>query len=333
MCRSSSRTTIRIWFLWPEQLKGALGKIAEADTLDDLPLEVRVSFGIVTKTDQGRIEVQNDSNSAVIEPNQDAEFSFNQLKQAITPLDGQESETHISTIVDEFTSFIKPILPTGIVRPEDLTRYEIGFDSVLAIVDNKTDLPDENPLEDKQRYRERNPTDVILADLLNDAGLLGQRIGDFPTLETIRIPLNEWLRNEMRPTLVYDQFTTQKAKSFVRSQVEPVYDLINEGDEFLPPDGVLEEELLRTLEAEYAASIEGIPLAGENGTGRGLSHFGDRASFVHLLVHRDQRSAGDQRLGAFFWVFTHHRRGRPHWAGSSLSIPCEVRSQSSWRQR
>ncbi|MEZ5948101.1 MAG: hypothetical protein R3C12_02460 [Planctomycetaceae bacterium] len=237
----------------PERLKAALGVIAEAKQLGDVSEEVQRAFGLLPHSE---IVVAEKPGG---DPAQDAEFRFRQLKQAITPLDGVRSETHISTIIDELVRLIEPLYKKGLVNPKVLERTEIGLDSQLAIVDRQAQLPDDNPLADEQLWISVRITDVAMSDLLNDAGYLSQRWSDYPTLETIRQPLQAWLRNQSRPTLEYDQSATQQARRWAGRQVEPVYDVINEGDVFLPPDGVIDQNLLRVLEAEYQASLEMFP--------------------------------------------------------------------------
>ncbi len=236
----------------PERLQAALGVIAEARQLNELSEEVRRAFGLISQTAAPGEKPVND-------PDAQAAFRFQQLKQAITPLDGVRSETHISSIVDEFTRLIEPLYKKGLVNPKILERSEIGLDSQLAIVDRNATLPDPNPLGDEQLWILVRITDVSLSDLLNDAGFLSQRWSDYPTLETIRQPLDTWLRNQSRPTLEYDQSATQQARRWAGKQVEPVYDVINEGDTFLSPDGVIDANLIRVLEAEYQASLEMFP--------------------------------------------------------------------------
>ena len=238
----------------PERLQGALGAVAEAETVDELSEEVKRAFGLVLQPPLAN-EPGRTTERPVAEPEQDVHFRFQQLKQAITPLDGLKFETHISTIVDEFTRLIEPLHKKGLVNPKVLERAEVGLDSQLAIVDRRTVLPEDNPLEDERLWILVRMTDVTLSDLLNDAGFLSQRWSDYPTLETIRRPLELWMRNQARPTLDYDQSATQLARRWAGRQVEPIYDVINEGDRFLPPDGVIDQALLAILYAEYEASL------------------------------------------------------------------------------
>ena len=240
----------------PERLKAALGAVSEAESLDDLSEEVRRAFGLMPVPP---VESVAPATAETSEKKDDAAFRFQQLKQAITPLDGSQFDTHISTIVDEFDRLIEPLHKKGLVNPVVLERSDLGLDSQLAIVDKQTDLPEHNPLADEQLWISVRIIDVTLSDLLNDAGYLSQRWSDFPTLETIRRPLETWLRNQARPTLEYDQSATQVARRWAGKQVEPVYDVINEGDVFLPPDGVIDQNLLGVLRAEYDASLELFP--------------------------------------------------------------------------
>ena len=242
--------------LAPDQLKAALGAIAEAKTLTDLSLEVRQAFGLIEGPSIPKIDLTNPTQGGAIDVSTDVRFRFEQLKQAITPLDARQSDTHISSIIDEFTRLIQPLYKTGIIDARDLTRRDLGLDSPLAIVDANVELPRPNPLEDTELWIAVSITDVALSDLLNDAGFLGHRWSDFPRLETIRQPLEQWMRNQVRHTLEYDQANTQLARRWAGKQVEPVYDLINEGDEFLPPDGIVDRNLLNILIAEYEASLE-----------------------------------------------------------------------------
>ncbi|MCA8987758.1 MAG: HDIG domain-containing protein [Planctomycetaceae bacterium] len=240
----------------PERLKAALGAIAESESLEHLSLEIREAFGLSGQVNLTTIQPTDSGNGSALTANDDAQFRYQQLREAITPLDARQSETHISSIIDEYSRFIQPLLKTGLINPKDLARRDLGLDSPLAIVNSQVNLPKPNPLEDTEIWMAASITDVSLSDLLNDAGFLGQRWSDFPRLDIIRAPLTNWMRNQVRPTLEYDQASTQRARRFAGERVEPVYDLINEGDEFLPPDGVIDQNLLNTLWAQYKASLD-----------------------------------------------------------------------------
>jgi len=259
----------------PQQLKAALGAVAEADTLADLNPEVRQAFGLVqapapAETPPGPAQPEQPAT----DQSQDVRFRFEQLKQAITPLDAQQFDTHISSIIDEFTRFLHPIIKTGILDPRDLERRELSLDSTLAIVDADVDLPRPNPLDNTEVWNPATITDVSLSDLLNDAGLLSQRWSDYARLEPIRRSLERWMRNTVRPTLEYDQAMTQTARRWAGQQVEPVYDLINEGDELVPPGELVDQSRLNILLAEYEAFLEVFPAEARLG----------RLSIVFLMV-------------------------------------------------
>jgi len=244
----------------PDQLRGALGSIAEAGNYKELSKDVRKAFGLISNEDSSQLEIMGTKKgSLTAEAVNNIEFDFQQLKQVITPLDVEQSETHISTIVEEFRQLIDPILPTGIADPEEIKYRKISIDATLAIFDKDAVIPLEDPLADKQKWIATHLPDVMLSDLLNDAGLLGQRWGDFPTLVTIRQPLERWLRSQCQSSLTYDQVATKNAIEKARSQVEPAYNHISRGEELIPPDGVIDASLLSILEAEYHASLAQFP--------------------------------------------------------------------------
>ncbi|MBL4886123.1 MAG: HDIG domain-containing protein [Planctomycetaceae bacterium] len=245
----------------PDQLRAALGHIAEAGNHRELSLEVQEAFGLQSEQ-HTPLELSNsdDNDSLTVEAGNDVEFYFQQLKQVITPLDVEQSETHISSIIDEFQRFLEPIFVTGVVDPAAIKYRKIAIDSTLAIVQKKdSQLPDENPLSNKNKWISVQLTEVTLSDLLNDAGLLGQQWGDYPTLVTIRHPLEHWLRQQVRPSLKFDQAATKNANSWARNEVQPVYNLISQGEELIAPDGVVDRNVLAILEAEYHASLEKFP--------------------------------------------------------------------------
>ncbi len=244
----------------PDQLRGALGNIAEAGNYKELSREVREAFGLISNEETSQLEIPNENKGSLTAvAGNNIEFDFQQLKQVITPLDVEQSETHISTIVEEFRQLLEPILPTGIVDPEEIKYRKISLDATLAIIDKNVTIKQDDPLADKQKWISVRLTDVILSDLLNDAGVLGQKWGDYPTLVTIRSPLERWLRNQSQPSLSYDQLATKNAIEKARSQVEPVYNHISRGEELIPPDGVIDANLLSILEAEYHASLDQFP--------------------------------------------------------------------------
>ena len=244
----------------PDQLRGALGNIAKAGNYRELSSDVRRAFGLISNQESSELEIKGTPKGSLsAEAGNNVEFDFQQLKQVITPLDVEQSETHISTIVEEFRQLIEPILPTGIADPDEISYRKINVDATLAIFDKETVIPPDDPLADKQKWIATHLPDVLLSDLLNDAGLLGQRWSDFPTLVTVRQPLERWLRSQCQPSLSYDQVATKNAIEKERSRVEPVYNHISRGEELVPPDGVVDANLLSILEAEYHASLEQFP--------------------------------------------------------------------------
>lgn len=226
-----------------EQLRASLGAIAASDVPEDLPLDVREAFELVPDFDGDA-----DSNKQ-----QEFDFEFQQLKNAVSGRADSSSDTQITVIVEDFERFLDPIRQSGIISTSDVNRLELGIDSRLAVIPEDRFTPER--IRDYEALAESwlplQLVDVQAKDLLNDAGLLGLNWRLYPNLDPIQAPLERWLRNQMRPTLRYDQSTTQAARIAAKAQVEDVTLVINRGDELLPPQSIVNEEALSALWAEH----------------------------------------------------------------------------------
>jgi putative nucleotidyltransferase with HDIG domain len=227
----------------PRALQADLGTISESDSLEDLPRNLRRDFGL--QPNYGEL---GDTSTQ-----QQVRNIYSQLKSSISPGDVTRTETIISSIVEEMKQLLEPIMVSGIISQEEVNRLEIG-DSVIAVIpaDNELagGLTEPKPIE-------VHLVDVRAADLLNDAGLIGRNLQNYPALDPIKTPLMMWLRTHLLPSLRYDQAMTQEARSRVRMNVQEVRDKILVGDTLLPPNGVIEKDnlLLNKLQAEYRALI------------------------------------------------------------------------------
>lgn len=238
----------------PDKLRAYLGSIAEAEDLDELSPEVRDAFGMTLPKSKDDSEPE----PGKIAP----EFAFEQLKQAVNPIEGAQSETQISSIVEDFTTLIKPLLKTGLIDKETLDRIKdnnlinLEVDSSVAIISeeeiNRSSRADERQIDRISKiWVEARLVDIQLTDLLNDAGLIGQEWRLYSTLEPIREQMVSWLTNQKISTLKYDQAHTQAARRFVTKNVENVHQDINAGDEIIPPGAFIEDESLAKLNAEF----------------------------------------------------------------------------------
>lgn len=216
----------------PERLQASLGIVAEADSLDDLPEDVKARFGLNN-------------------PEREPEFMFRQLKSAVVPSGTGSADTQISNVVEEFKRLINPITRTGILAQADVMSHDITDAVAIIPAEARAVSKDDDYKTLAAGWREVAVVDVRLTDLMNDAGLIGSEWRSYPLLDPIRPMLEAWLKSEVKSSLKFDQKYTQEAKSLAKKGVEPVTNLVVTGNELLGPNEVINAEHLKALREEH----------------------------------------------------------------------------------
>jgi hypothetical protein len=242
--------------LLTEQFKAALGTIAEASDITQVPEEIRNAFGLNIDTDKVSSPEgadQNPNTAPQAKSELEANFEFEHLKRAVLSHNGLRSDTQITEVLQEFSQLMAPVIDTGIIDPDDVQRLKINLTARIGVINDDTNKPDpQNSGSPRQiEWTVQKLTDARMSDLLNDAGIIGQNWRNYPRLEPIRTPMETWLRTRISPTLKYDPQATQNARKQAVENVPLSYQFINEGDVLVYPGGNIDPSALIKLWEEY----------------------------------------------------------------------------------
>ncbi|MBL8852030.1 MAG: hypothetical protein JNG89_20320, partial [Planctomycetaceae bacterium] len=170
----------------PQQLRSALGEIAQSASLEDLQKlshDVADAFGLIADTaDAGDDKKKSISPAAVFAP-RNVEERYLKLKQILGDPEMTTTQMKIDDIVDDFTKFIAPLRRVGIIDPVQIQKLSISRERKLRIVQADKSTADMEVLLPQVR----------LTDQLNDAGELGKLWLSFPSLTDLRTALSHWL--------------------------------------------------------------------------------------------------------------------------------------------
>lgn len=245
----------------PDELRAALGDIAQADSLSKLNAETLDDFGLTTIVPQTEKAKEAVERYGAKSP----EERFEKLRAAVLGPDQSMAQRRIDTMVEQFSQFIDPLFDTGIIDPKDV-RLGISPDKRILVVD--------------ENHPDRTGRDVLLPmvrlqDQLNEAGQLGRSWAKYPSLEKdIQPALSYWLFKRAQSTLRFDQAATKSAISKARDNVEVRLIRYIEGDTLIRPKGTVDADKLTLLQDEYEAAEKEI------GWGARLS----RMSIIFLMV-------------------------------------------------
>jgi putative nucleotidyltransferase with HDIG domain len=228
----------------PQQLRAALGQIAQAETLEQLSPEVRRAFGLVTNFDGERPGAER---FRPVSP----QAGFEALKSALAMADAQSVQQRIDDIIDDFVKFISPLRTLGVIDEHDVRPNFARPDSRLLIL---------SPWEGEDVIEVFTPQ-VQLSLRLTEAGDLGKAWLSYPGIPAaLRQGLAYWLVQSTPPTLLYDDVRSQEQKLAARKRVLEIIDRYNRGDRLVPPGEMIDRTRLDLLAAEYAAIESEITL-------------------------------------------------------------------------
>ncbi len=235
----------------PQQLRAALVEISLADSIEHLPEETQLAFGLAPDPSIQRPQLDQFRNEPPAQ-------RFRALKQAVSGENSPTAQQRIDDIIDDFTKFITPLRMLGSIDSRDARRdvadggkHTINDRSELLILGS----PDENSTQSVYLPA------VQLHQRLSEAGDLGRSWLSYPGIpENIRPALSYWMMHEVPPTLRYDDVRTHAEKTAAAEAVEPVIDEYRVGDLLVRPGETIDSERLRLLEAEYQATEAQITL-------------------------------------------------------------------------
>ncbi len=250
----------------PEELRAALGQIAQAKTLEELAPEIQNDFGISEAAPEtARLKVARERYGTP-----DNQVRFQKLREAVVGPDMTMADVRIEKMVDEFSQLIAPIIENGIVDPDDERRQQLSLDRRILIVDDSESTG--------SGYTVLLPQ-VRIEDQLNEAGQIGKSWAAFPALtESIQQAFKHWLFVRVTPTLRYDQAATKTAITEARNSVEDRIERFIDGDLLVRPGELIDEYDLALLRDEYDAVEANI------GFGSRLTRMGIVLTMVLVLA-------------------------------------------------
>lgn len=231
----------------PQQLRADLGKLASAESIESLPVEVRASFGIDAFGDD---EDRNREAQAFATPS--AQERFLALKLAIEMEDMLSAQQRIDDLIEDFTLFIRPLSKIGTIDPQVSRERRIPKGSKVRVAATTT----------KEAPLELLLPQVQLTDRLNEAGDLGKGWLNYSNIpQTIRPSLSYWLVQETPYTLQYDDIATKSLRAEAIGRATTVYEAFSRGDVLVEPGEMIDRLHLDVLRDEYTAMDEEIGLA------------------------------------------------------------------------
>lgn len=230
----------------PQRLRTSLGQMAQAGSLDKLPPDVALAFGLADDPTAER------SGAARFRP-ESPEAGFRQIKAAISMSDAQSAQQRIDDIIDDFTKFITPLRTLGVLDYHDVGEKRLRQDSRLRILSP-------SPWEDDKPQEVLLPQ-VQLAARLNEAGDLGKAWLSYPGIpESLRTSLAYWLIQTAPVTLRFDDAKTREEKAAARSKIGDVLDTYSQGDLLVQPGETIDRSRIEVLQSEYDAVESQISL-------------------------------------------------------------------------
>jgi putative nucleotidyltransferase with HDIG domain len=245
----------------PQELKSALGEIAQAQRLNELSVGTRLDFGLENPGPAASPRLQA---AAVRFGTDNPESRFNRLRAALVGSDMMMAQVRIEEIISDFSKFIAPLKTLGVIDPEELRRRGldqlpegtasggITADHALLILSPTATSPEEGSRVLISQVR--------LEQQLNEAGALGSSWLSYPSLkQEIRGALSHWLMARVQPTLEFDQRATKEAIAKARNAVPDAIESYLVGDPLIRPGERLDEKKLSLLTDEFLRVEAQIP--------------------------------------------------------------------------
>ncbi len=227
-----------VLYALPTRFRSKLTDVAEAKTLNDVPVETRASFGwILSVADEQNENLTNELNQ-----------EFSTVRASIAPED-ESTGSRIDKLVAEFDQLIAPLYEPGLASADELTRNNIRGNDLIAIHE-----------EGDSSFSEPVPiSEVVLTDILKQTGRLGKDWGNFPELTLFRPVVERWLISQSPVTLTFNARLTQISKNEARNNVQPITDNYALGQILIPANSELDEESISLLRAEYDQIEQSTP--------------------------------------------------------------------------
>jgi putative nucleotidyltransferase with HDIG domain len=212
----------------PARLRRDLRNVAQAETLNDVPAETRIAFGLAKTTGGG-------------DTSENLEREFATIKAAVSI--GEGAGNRIDEMVEDFHLFIQPLEAAGkgTVDPDELELNNIPLDRTIAIV----------VANDSDADRIVTASSALLTEAIKVGGLLDASWRTYPKLASIRPQLGVWIVRQKPVTLKYDDTATQENRRIAQQDVDPEMDNYSKGQLLVSPGEHIDEERLAILFAQY----------------------------------------------------------------------------------
>lgn len=210
----------------PGDLRVNLTAIAQASSVEELPIQVLNVFGLQVPGNR--------------EEERDMHTEFSTLK-AIVAKEDTVSGNRIDVLVNEFEKLIEPLQRQGVADPADFAENDIQPDTRVMVIDA------DNPAD----WEVFLPEEIMMEELVQDTGLLGVRIQKMVNLRDMKDYIKRWLLMKNPITLRYDEDRTRQARREAREMAEEQYDEYHINDTLVDPEQTIDEERLSVLWYEY----------------------------------------------------------------------------------
>ncbi len=217
----------------PARLRNSLEHIATSKSIDEVPVDTRAAFGLVS--------------AAASSAGNGSAKSYETLRKAVAGM-GAGNDLRVEEILAEFEEFVEPLRRTGVLDPRDLEQHEIRENDTVVVVgaDGSREIV--------------TPSQVVISSMVEDAGPLGRNWATAEKLLPIRAQLERWLVSQVPITLRYDEDATNAARRAARESVTPVTESVLRGDELVEPGTPIDADTIRKLREEHRAVQAASPL-------------------------------------------------------------------------
>lgn len=222
------------WRDFQSRFKDELTKIANADSLSDVPENIVKSFQLDTEL-PGNVESGTEPATR-----------FDRVKMALASSNMEISE-RLDQMETEFAGWLAKVRPVGLVNIDELkelglTDEELRPQRGVEIVGPSAEPVSFNLL-----------VEVSLKNQLMETGQLGGMWKSLITLQQIRPAVESWINSQLTGQLVLDEGLTTLRRQAAIDDVEPIFDMYPAGRILVPAGTLLDADHLEILNAEHAA--------------------------------------------------------------------------------
>ncbi|MCA9108840.1 MAG: HDIG domain-containing protein [Planctomycetaceae bacterium] len=218
----------------PANFEAAVLAIDKAESIADLPEEIRRDFGL------------NGPSPDAPEGFRTPEERFAALNAAVAELGQKTTKQQVDDLVFDLSTLIEPLKASGIIPKGARTELGISYESRLKVVPTK---------EAASTAATTGETvlliDVDLPDLLRGSAPKSVKWGSSPSVDKIKPLVTTWILNQYPATLRFDQLATEEGRATARASIPDVENTYPKGGTLISPGSVLDANDIALLTAEY----------------------------------------------------------------------------------